>query len=213
MTARRCPACGEIIDTSWRFCPSCGEEVHVDFFSELFDDFNRQIREIERERRMQVSQRRNFEVFDATPMFFQNAGGFSVKVTRKGNEKPQVQVKTFGNVRPQDVARGLAAQGISISGKVSEPENPEKKPLKKSVQKVSEPQTKVSSEGSRVIIEMSLPGVETVRDIEISKMESSVEVRAYGGDQGYFKIIAIPDEARLVGKSFSAGVLRLELEK
>ncbi|MFH0962120.1 MAG: zinc ribbon domain-containing protein [archaeon] len=216
MAARRCVNCGEIVDSSWKFCPGCGEELYTDFFSEFISEFNERIRRMARA----PMQNHNFEAFDATPMFSHNAGGFSVKITRKsGGEKPAVEIKTFGNVRPEDVERSLQAQGLEVGGSPgTRALNPGRGGAPKGVQKAapksfSEPQTKVTSEGARVVVEMNLPKISSIRDVEIAKMESSIEVRAYGKEQGYFKIIAIPSEAHIVGKSFSGGVLRLELEK
>jgi hypothetical protein len=194
MALRTCPNCGARVDSSWRYCPSCGGELQLDFFEDFFQEFNRKMR------KMTGAIDHNFEAFDAKPMFAPTAGGFTLRVTRRNAEKPKVEVRTFGNVRPEDVTRQL--QNAGMPAKRALPSKP-----------FSEPQTKMTTEGGRAVIEMSLPKIESLKDIEIAKLESSIEVRAYGKEQGYFKIIAIPPEAQLVGKSFSGGVLRLEFAK
>ncbi len=199
MAMRQCPECGAPVDSSWRFCPACGEELVPGFFSEFFDEFNRTLG------RMGGGLNQNFEMFDATPLFKENAGGFSVRVTRRSDRKePEVEIRTFGNVKPEDVRRQLEEQsGIQASRSIPAAR---KAPVK-------EPQTKMTKEGDRVVVEMSLPGIGSLKEVDITKLESSIEVRAYGREQGYFKIIAIPEGAQVVGKSFSGAVLRLELAK
>lgn len=197
MVPRICHNCRAQVDSSWRFCPSCGEELPVfrigpeRLLSDFMSEFGRARGEL----------MRNFESFDATPMFGGNASGFSVKVTRKNRERPKVEVRTFGNVNPADVTRSLERAGVKAEVPKRVPAAPE------------EPLTKVTNEGGKVVIEMSLPKIASLKDIDISRMESSIEVRAQGRERGYFKIIAIPEDARITGKSFAGGILRLELAR
>lgn len=209
MPKRRCMSCGEIIDSSWKFCPSCGEEQNniPDFLSEFFSEFDRNLRNIAG---------MNFERLDTTPMFSENAGGFSLKVTRRNNEEPKVEVRTFGNVRPEDIERNIRGLpptaplrgGFVRIGVAQKTVQTPRKPGK-----VSEPRSKITTEGNRVIVELALPNVPSLKDVEVTELESSIEVRGYGKDESYFKIIAIPEGARVIGKSFSGGTLRLELGK
>lgn len=211
MPKRRCLSCGEIIDSSWRFCPSCGEEQQPDLFGEFFSEFGKELRRITGS----FEHRHNFEAFDATPMFSRNAGGFSVKVTRRNNEEPKVEVRTFGNVRPEDIERNL--RGLPPNTPLKEgfvriensPRQATQAPRKPG--KISEPLSKMMTEGEKVIAELALPNVSSLKDVEVTELESSIEVRGYGKEESYFKIIAIPEGAKVIGKSFSGGTLRLEL--
>jgi len=74
--------------------------------------------------------------------------------------------------------------------------------------------------GNKVLVEISLPNVRSSGDIDISELENSIEVKAVAGSgsaadaagrKGYFKIIRKPEFSRIAKKSFSDGVLRLEL--
>jgi len=213
MPKRRCLSCGEIIDLTWKFCPSCGEEQQQGLFGEFFSEFEKELRRITGS----FERRHNFEAFDATPMFSRSGGGFSVKVTRRNNEEPKVEVRTFGNVRPEDIERNI--RGLPPNAPLKEGfvriENSPRQATQTSRKpgKISEPLSKIMTEGERVIVELSLPNVSSLKDIEVTELESSIEVRGYGKEESYFKIIAIPEGAKVVGKSFSGGTLRLELGK
>jgi HSP20 family molecular chaperone IbpA len=74
-----------------------------------------------------------------------------------------------------------------------------------------EPETKIERIGKKQIIKVKLPGVKE-DDIEIKKLENSVEIRAFVGDKCYFKLIPIPSNAN-VNETFENEMLKIEVSR
>ena len=87
--------------------------------------------------------------------------------------------------------------------KVAQPMQVVKKPRKflpnisnESLKKISglpkkEPLTNIRRLADRVIYEINMPGVNSVNDISIIKLESSIEIKALADKKAYFKVIPI----------------------
>ncbi len=81
------------------------------------------------------------------------------------------------------------------------------------VSKVLEPEDIVSNYGDTVVHSIALPGVMDRSDIDINKMENSIEVRALSGDRMYLKIIKREKGQGLVSQEFVNESLVLVLKK
>jgi len=73
-----------------------------------------------------------------------------------------------------------------------------------------EPKTQVRRVGDKVTYELEIPGVESINDISIIKLESGIEVKAIGKNKAYLKNISIP--LPLTKYLLSKGRLILELD-
>jgi len=171
---------------------------------------------------------RDIEAFDISPWFRagplkKKGSGFTIKIIRSGNQPPRVSVRTFGNVNKENVQKQIREQ-LGIREKVKEQEKPlahvagpagasEAKPEEKPMQTprlTEEPHVEVRRLDSKVVVDMKVPGVKSLQDIEIKELESSVEVKAMAGDKAYFKILTKPEQYKLTSKSFDKEVLHLE---
>ena len=200
---KRCPNCGEKIKENWRFCPHCGEEIKVSgvrplsVFSRPFKNIFTDIEEeFERIDKMFESDFR-FPSFKMRPV---KTGGISITIHSGTGMEPKVEVKTFGDYKKfePELKRKLGVSSIE--------EVEEKRKIPKVVE---EPETKIKKIGNKQIISIKLPGVKG-EDIEIRKLEQSIEVKAFAGDKAYFKLIPIPAGAS-VNKEFKNGVLKIEI--
>ena len=122
-------------------------------------------------------------------------------------------LKTFGNVDRARIQKQLEGQlgykprlkeSPIPAGGVEEPKR--QLPVPKTTE---EPKTDVRQAGSRVVVDLELPGVKE-GDVEVKELESSVEVRAIVGDKAFFKILTKPEQHSLVEKKFHNGKLHLE---
>ncbi|MGD2250128.1 MAG: hypothetical protein PVF58_17125 [Candidatus Methanofastidiosia archaeon] len=87
------------------------------------------------------------------------------------------------------------------------------KPKKKRVfDTTKEPETETNYVGNTLYIKVDLSGIDE-EDIEIEKLENSVEVRAYKGKIRYFKLIPIPEDYKLISKEFLPGEVFVTLKK
>lgn len=224
-----CNRCNKKAEKGWRFCPNCGSIIHArskSLFDDIFSRFRGEFKEMDK------AFEKEFEVLDLSPVFRQNhhlgnhrkvnRKGFTIKITRRNDQRPRVNVQTFGNIDrnavrkevseemkglgmeesdiPRPAPRAEHAQGTHLKG------NPHHKPARFT----EEPNTKVRSLGNKVIVDMELPDVGSESDIEVKRLESSVEVRARAGDKAYFKIITKPEQFSVTSRSFEKGILHLE---
>jgi len=76
--------------------------------------------------------------------------------------------------------------------------------------KIIEPKVDVKRLAKEMIITIPLPDVKSEGDIELNRFTDSVELKAFAGDKGYFKILNIPKNHKLVEKSLVDGRLSLK---
>jgi HSP20 family molecular chaperone IbpA len=225
-----CKRCGKEIAKGWRYCPNCGSIIQAprkSLFDDIFSRFRNEFSEMDK------MQNKQFEVLDLSPLFKggppkvqgvmrPTRKGFTIKITRSGNRKPKIDVRTFGNVNNDEVRKEvndeMKSLGISNGGqefpkpaqRPAEPRSAKPAPEEKPAKVTEEPETTVKREGQKVVVDMKLPDVKAEEDIRISQLESSVEVRARVGDKAYFKIITKPGKLSISSKSFKDGQLHLE---
>jgi HSP20 family molecular chaperone IbpA len=206
---KKCPRCEKEIKEDWEFCPYCGyslkEKYKEERFFEEFEDFDRIVEKMERE----------FEEMFKIPTFriprikisSPGVSGISITIHSGTGMKPKVEVKTYGGYKKlePEIKRRLGVK-VPIE-EVEEEKEIEYNPPKTT----EEPEAKVSREGNKTIIEIKLPDVEKEEDINVKKLEQSIEIRARAKDKLYFKLLPITGE--IVGKSFKDGVLKIEIER
>jgi hypothetical protein len=224
-----CPKCGNEVERSWQFCPRCGIGFRKHSFSDLFNRVFQQVQKDMRsmEKDMSRAFERDIEAMDISPFFRPAKGrvikinapigsGFSINIVQSCGKQPQVSVKTFGNVKKEDLEKQVQQQigvkptvfGRECAAKSIALSHDGEKIL--SVPKVTEePKTHIKRIGSGVEVNLELPGVKSGKDIEIKEFESSVEVKALAGDKMYFKILTKPEKFRVRGRKFENGVLNL----
>ncbi len=222
----RCPRCGTDVEKGWAFCPRCGYRLHRadDFFSGTsgFDDIlQRLVKQISDEMNRMLE--RNVEVFDLSPLFSSKnfrgrSRGFRIKITRSGNEKPRIDVKTFGNVdrdairdeiedvyEKAGVKKGMESR-LPIGAR---PVAEARSRAAKEPAVTEEPETTIRRDNSSVIVEVRVPGVKSINDIDVTELDKSVEVKAIVGSKAYFKILTKPPSYSLKAREFRDGVLKL----
>lgn len=73
-----------------------------------------------------------------------------------------------------------------------------------------QPKTELKRIADKIIYEIEIPGVESVEDVSITNLESSIELKALGKEKAYSK--SIPINLPIVGYDFSEGLLVLEFQ-
>ncbi len=106
-------------------------------------------------------------------------GGFSIQIKIGGTPE---QMQMISPSSKQLIEKQAIRQPLRLSKK--ELEGLSKLPRK-------EPETKVRRLTDRIIYEIYLPGVKSLRDIMVNKLENSMEIKAISKDMAYFKLIPI----------------------
>jgi HSP20 family molecular chaperone IbpA len=200
---KRCRRCGKSLKKDWIACPYCGERVE---YRRPYRDISENIDE-------------EFEKIDKIfgPTFFKfpriefdspfGSGGISITIRSGSDMKPKVDVRTSGNykkIEPQIKRRlGVAEGGQEIE---------EKRKIR--IPKITEePETNIEKEKNEEVITIKLPDVKNLSDIEIRKLEQSLEIKAFAGDKAYFKLIPIKSNAEISDRSFNNGILKIKVSR
>jgi HSP20 family molecular chaperone IbpA len=207
---KRCPNCGEKVKEDWNFCPYCGEELEVREkaltpFGDIFEDIEK---EFERMDKMFGSPFK-LSGFKSKPL---RGGGISITIRSGTGMEPKVEIKTSGDYKKiePELKRRF---GVKPAIEEVEEEKEEKPRVERKAKVTEEAETEVKTLGNKQIISVKLPDVESEDDIEIKRLEQSIEIKAFAGDKAYFTLVPLPASAAIVKKEFKNGVLRIEVEK
>ncbi len=109
------------------------------------------------------------------------SGGISISISTDSGE-PKIKINQF-------------------SPKKKPNEKTERKRLRKEMSKLNakkleklpkkEPETSVRRLSDKIIYEISLPGVKSLKDITINELENSIEIKAVAKDKVYFKLLPV----------------------
>ncbi|MFH1327121.1 MAG: zinc ribbon domain-containing protein [archaeon] len=192
---KSCKKCGEKINKGFDFCPYCGALINPN--SEDWGMLGKK------------DTQDPFNTFEKD-MF----PGLSGKMLNKmlGGAMKMLEKEFQKNIPNQEITSNTNFE-LYINGKKINPENIKvtRKPLKnpqvkkitqlnhfnsESLKKFSnlpkkEPSTNIRRLADTVVYEINLPGVNSIKDISIVKLEKSIEIKAIGKDKAYKKIITI----------------------
>ncbi|MEM5766552.1 MAG: zinc-ribbon domain-containing protein [Candidatus Aenigmatarchaeota archaeon] len=204
-----CSNCGEKIKEEWNFCPYCGEEVGMRRIQERkraasFESFFGSIdKEFERINKMLLGDFFKLPSFKIRPNI--KDGSVSITIRSGTGMKPKVDVRTYGEYKKLEPE---LKRRLGVTPAIEEVEE-EKREVK--VSKVTEePESEIQTVGDKWIISIKLPGVKSKEDIEIKKLEQSIEVKAFADNKTYFTLIPIPNGV-ITSKKFKNGVLKIEI--
>ena len=204
----RCRICGYDVKEEWEYCPRCGARSHnmLPNFNDIFSRMEKQMKDMDKDFE------RNFEIMDLSPLFknmSKGGKGFSIKITRAGNEKPKVEVRKFGDASEPLTEKNSEKTGFKEKVKMFRPKISGR--LEAKLKTTEEPKTEVRRIGDKILVDIHLPDVKSDEDIHVRSLENSIEVKAFSGGKAYFKILTKPDNATVERKPFKAGILRLEI--
>ncbi len=209
MIRKRCKKCGEKVNFRHKFCSNCGfplKKVNSEDWGMLGkNDFQEQ------------DPLSNSLLDGFTSNMFNKMLGGAMKMLEKEMKK-EISRESF---QPKTNVR-LMINGKEVNLKdVNQKEQVEKKETilndfpKKCLKKFAElpkkePKTSVKRLSNTVIYEINMPGVKSVEDLSIVKLENSIEIKAVAKDKAYFKLI--PVNLSILDYGLEKGKLILELE-
>ncbi|PIN78068.1 hypothetical protein COV15_00195 [Candidatus Woesearchaeota archaeon CG10_big_fil_rev_8_21_14_0_10_34_12] len=200
MFEKKCKKCAKKLEKKFSFCPYCGFKV-----SRFFDDDGM------------------LGEGNITPNLgfnFTGLNGIANHLFKELN-------KQFNEMEREEIEQRRIPGGISISINTGG-ENPfmrqerQVEKAKKIANKITDEQarklsqlpkqeaeTKVRRFANKVIYELEMPHVDSLKNVFINKLENSFEIKAFSKDKAYYKIL--PVSLRLVNYVLSKGILTLEL--
>jgi HSP20 family molecular chaperone IbpA len=220
---RKCQNCGNKIDEKHSYCPYCGNKINPNeideedwgmlgkddsiapFMNEMkvplgFNAlFNSLVKNLSKEFDEQLN-RNSFQTEGKQPKKVKKEG-LSISISTFGNGPPKIKVTPLGNSRKPEPEK--------VIEKIK-PDTFTKEKIKKfSELKKEEPQTNIKRLSDGIVYELKMPGVKSIEDISIVKLENSIEVKAVSKNKAYIKVI--PINLPIKNYDLSEGKLVLEL--
>ncbi|MEK6830289.1 MAG: zinc-ribbon domain-containing protein [Nanoarchaeota archaeon] len=215
---KTCSKCNEKVSDKYSFCPHCGN-----LFGKKNEEKDYGMLGIDDEMEMQQNPFEALLGGMGSGVFNKMFGG-AIKMLEKELEK---EFKNQNQKLPQRTnfeiiinGKRINPENIKFTQRIIEPENkPKKKFIPKmsseSLKKISklpkkEPSTNIRRLANKIIYELDIPGVKSMEDISITKLENSIEVKAVAGNKAYSKLI--PINLPITNYELLDGKLTLELD-
>ena len=212
---KKCKNCGKKIKGNYDFCPYCGAPFRNFFENEeewgmlgkndLFYDkvklpmgFNTLFNTVLKNLNKKFNE---FEASKKTEKPKIKKGGIGIRIYTSGNKPPKIKIKSFGDLSEENK-------------KKKEREKPKKLKLPASNSKKfsglpkKEPETNIRRFSDKIVYEINMPGVKSIKDVSIIQLESSIEIKALAKNKVYYKIIPI----NLPVKNYNLSKEKLTLE-
>lgn len=216
----KCARCGKKIEKKFDYCPYCGYNPKQKAAVGEFKDFSREIekamkmpflvkfpfrhivKQLEKQIDAQMREydknldKKEFNKIDMNKIDMKKmprVSGISISVSG-GDGEPIIRVRNMGNGNGNRDGKIIPINKISKvqKGIGSLPSKLSKSKAEKfSKLPKSEPETKVRRLTDKIVYEINLPGVKTIKDVIINKLENSIEIKAFSKDKAYFKLIPI----------------------
>lgn len=220
---KKCPHCKEKISETYNFCPYCraplteesdGEDwgmlgkndfipgaqdkVKLPFgfnmlFNSLLKNLNNQFNELEKQNSKPKTTKKSSI----------KKGGISISISTSNGKPPEIKVSSFGKIPKQIENKQLESTPKKLS-------LPNSSAGKFAGLPKQEPETNVRRLSNKVVYEVKLPGVKSVKDVSIAQFENSIEIKALAKDKVFSKII--PINLPIKNYNLSKGKLTLELD-
>ncbi len=195
--AKKCDNCNKKIKKNYSFCPSCGARI-----SENPEDYG-----LLGKSDLDNKKEKNSFIGGISDKIMMKMIGSAMKMLEKEFDK---EMKDLNNIEDKNSPKlKLMINGKEVFNNKSEKEtNYQKKNADKNTKKLpiefskenlkrwsnlekKEPKTNLKRLGDKIFYEIEVPGVESIKDISIVNLESSLDVRALAKRVAYQKNIPI----------------------
>jgi len=196
---KKCAECLSTIEDDWDFCPRCGEEIE-DFADSGLESFFGNM-----EKRL-FDMEKLFTIPEIKIGKGHESGGVSISIVSGAGIEPKVSIQTSGKFK--DLEPEIRKQ-LGVERRESKQKQNRPKAVK--FEKTEEPKMEVKESKNELTYRIKLPGIASLRSVDVKKFPNSVEIRAVAGNKLYFKLFEVPENFEIVEKSFKDGILNLTL--
>ena len=198
---KRCKNCRERINDSYNFCPYCRAPTK-DFFEDDREwgilgrndfspyeevkfpmGFNTLFNTILKNLDIKFNDFENME--NESKKSKVKKGGIGISIHTFGNKPPNIKITSFGAL-PE-----FKEKEKQIKKKVKSLELPISDSKKFAGLPKEEPKTNIRRFSDKIVYEINMPGVKSIKDVSIIQLENSIEIKASAKNKVYYKIIPI----------------------
>lgn len=188
----KCASCKkDDINDGWTYCPYCGKTIKKKplYAIGMQDVAEKMLYGVQNH----LMKKLFFTLNDSIRQEGSRPRGFTVKIT--SNDSPN----------PEKMDRSTKTAWKETDMTISN-----NRPVPK---EMIEPETSVVKQPDRLKIDVTIPGIASIDDIDVLEFKNSSEVRAYVGDTLYFKIIEKPQDLNLSEKKLCNDIFSLEFTR
>ena len=204
-----CPFCGSSLKEQEKYKPEkepdnlldAMDDMGMPFmlrfpFKKLVKQIESQLREIDKEfadEKSMTRQQQQPKQMQTVPF----AQGISISINSSNNGTPVIRVKKFGPggqiiESNENNEKKEMKESLEELKRIKEPTKEEQERLSKFTKLPRhEPDTNVRRLSDRIVYEVSLPGVKNKKDVIITRLQNSIEIKAFTKDRAYFKLIPL----------------------
>jgi hypothetical protein len=155
----------------------------------LMQEFEKQFKEMDREIGKKIK-----KTEFSKKSFGPKSTGFSINISNSSGKQPEIRIRSFGDPNFKKLLEGNISQKELEEDYEKEKKLPQTKISETKLKKLAslpkqEAETQIRRLGNKIIYEINLPGVKSMKEVFLSKLENSVEIKAFSKDKGYFKLI------------------------
>ncbi|MEM3091237.1 MAG: hypothetical protein QXD05_00535 [Candidatus Pacearchaeota archaeon] len=194
---KRCKNCGKKIEKDFNFCPYCRVSLKKYLDEEDWGLLGRDDFVFEEDIKLPPSFNALFNsLIKSLNVHFKESGklddnikkgkitkGIGISIYASGNNPPEIRVtpledpQDLGEKREEDKTKNIKLPKSNVSKFVGLPKK--------------EPETTIKRLSNKVIYEINLPGVKSIKDVSIAQLENSIEIKALAKGKVFHKIIPI----------------------
>ena len=164
-------------------------------FNSLLKEVDKQFREFDRQPEKDTEKKMGGRIGErGFKIPFNGAGGISISISTESGKKPSIKVKSFGNApefmgMEREIAQTMPERAPQPAAKSIEISEERARQISKLPRE--EAKTKVRRLSNKIIYEINLPGVKSMKNIIINRLENSIEIKAFSKDKVFFKLFPI----------------------
>jgi len=208
MFKKKCPRCEKKIEKSYDYCPHCGHNISKEgdygllgkndfeeinqtnllggsfmekLFSTAMNMVEKQVKQMSNPSNFQ-NQNKNQNQNQGIPQNPLNNTNFRLVINGKEVKLPNQAMPTQNTTKQNQTPK----QNINPQNSISKEKLNKFSKLPK-----EEPKSKIKRINGRIIYEISIPGVKNIEDILITRLENSIEIKAFSEDKVYSKNLHI----------------------
>ena len=222
---QKCPKCNNKTSKKHDFCPFCGFcfKEKDEFFEPSFNfgfPFNAIIKQLEKQIEHQMKEADKEmraptfqDDISEAPKPKIRQDGISISISSSGGQ-PVIRVSNLGQDRLNNSRRAALPQAQNVRHTNVKENIPKNTLTEEQAEKFSklpkhEPSANVRRMSDKIIYEIDLPDVEE-KNVHITKLQNSIEIKAFAKDKAFFKLI--PISLPILNSHVKDGKLVLELK-
>ncbi len=117
--------------------------------------------------------------------------GISISITASSNGQPKINVRRFGDAAGKEGFEEFSGEIEEIEEVIPKNKMSMEKARKYSKLPREEAKSNIRRIADKIIYEIDIPGVKSLDDVVINKLENGIEIKAFTENKSYFKTLSV----------------------